>query len=77
MGSFMASQASAEGMKALYLKRAQTCAVTGNVEYIERDGKKLRLQILRPAPKTDEQLVSGSQLYRQPGRLPSWQGACA
>ena len=57
-------------MKVINHKRAQTCTVFGNVEYIERSGKKLQLQIIRPMPKPFRKLplivfVQGSAWRKQ------------
>ena len=46
---FTPSRAKAEGMRVLRHPKIETCAVFGNIEYIERSGKKLHIQILRPA----------------------------
>ena len=70
---FTPSSASTEGMKELKPEITPTCTVYGNIEYIERDDKKLHLQIIRPFPSNDAPLkklplivfVQGSAWRRQ------------
>ena len=68
---FSASPASARGMKAVNLTRAKTCSVMGNVVYAERNGKKLRLQIVKPTQQDPAEklplivFVQGSAWHKQ------------
>ena len=67
---FPASAVTTDGMKVIKPERAKTCALLANIEYIERSGKKLHLNIIRPMSFPPEKLplivyVQGSAWHKQ------------